>query len=46
VLSIGAFHGTLREVVAVRIVLMALMLVLVSFPFLRRQRQALAAEAA
>jgi O-antigen/teichoic acid export membrane protein len=45
VLSIGAFHGTLREVVAVRIVLMALMLVLVSFPFLRH-RQALAPEAA
>ncbi len=46
VLSIGAFHGTLREVVAVRIVLMAAMLVMVSFPFLRRHRQALTPEAA
>lgn len=36
VLVIGAFHGTLREVVMVRIVLMALMLAMVSFPFLRR----------
>lgn len=36
VLVIGAFHGTLRDVVMVRIVLMALMLAMVSFPFLRR----------
>jgi O-antigen/teichoic acid export membrane protein len=46
VLSIGAFHGSLREVVMVRIVLMALLLALVSFPFLRRQRHALTPEAA
>jgi O-antigen/teichoic acid export membrane protein len=46
VLSIGAFHSTLREVVAVRIVLMGLMLAMVSFPFLRRHRQTLAPEAA
>ncbi|HET6933770.1 MAG TPA: oligosaccharide flippase family protein [Candidatus Angelobacter sp.] len=36
VVVIGSFHGTLREVVMVRIVLMSLMLVLVAFPFLRR----------
>jgi O-antigen/teichoic acid export membrane protein len=46
VLAVGAFHGTLREVVLVQIVLMAALLVLVSFPFLRRHRQALAPEAA
>lgn len=36
VLVIGFFHQNLREVIMVRIVLMVLMLVLVSFPFLRR----------
>jgi O-antigen/teichoic acid export membrane protein len=36
VVVIGSFHGSLREVVMVRIVLMALMLVLVAFPFMRR----------
>jgi len=36
VLVIGFFHQTLREVIMVRIVLMVLMLVMVSFPFLRR----------
>jgi len=36
VLVIGFFHQSLREVIMVRIVLMVLMLVLVSFPFLRR----------
>lgn len=46
VLVIEMFHGSLRQVVMVRIVLMLVMLVLVSFPFLRRHRQALAAEAA
>jgi O-antigen/teichoic acid export membrane protein len=36
VLVIGFFHHSLREVIMVRIVLMVLMLVMVSFPFLRR----------
>jgi len=36
VLVIGFFHQSLREVIMVRIVLMVLMLVMVSFPFLRR----------
>jgi len=39
VLSIAAFHQTLQEVIVVRIVLMAVMLLLVSFPFVRRYRQ-------
>jgi O-antigen/teichoic acid export membrane protein len=39
VLAIGAFHHTLREVIVVQIVLMAVMLLLVSFPFFRRYRQ-------
>lgn len=42
VLAIGAFHQTLEQVIIIRIVLMALMLVLVSFPFVRRYRQVLA----
>lgn len=46
VLAIGAFHTTLREVILVQIVLMATMLVLVLFPFLRRHRRALTREAA
>jgi hypothetical protein len=46
VMAVGAFHATLREVILVQIVLMAALLVLVSFPFLRRHRQALAPEAA
>jgi O-antigen/teichoic acid export membrane protein len=46
VLAIGAFHTTLREVIVVQIVLMAALLSLVSFPFMRRNRQALATEAA
>lgn len=41
VLSIGAFHQTLQEVIVVRIVLMAAMLLLVSFPFFRRYKQML-----
>jgi O-antigen/teichoic acid export membrane protein len=36
VLVIGVYHHSLREVIVVQIVLMSLMLVLVSFPFLRR----------
>ena len=39
VLVIGAYHHSLREVIVVQIVLMSLMLVLVSFPFLRRLRR-------
>ncbi len=46
VMAIGMFHSTLREVIVVQIVLMAALLTLVSFPFLRRHRQALAPEAA
>ncbi len=46
VLAISAFHNTLREVIIVQIMLMALMLVLVLFPFLRRYKVALRAEAA
>src|SRR5215813_7936190 len=46
VMAIGVFHGTLREVILVQIVLMATLLALVSFPFLRRHRQALVPEAA
>jgi O-antigen/teichoic acid export membrane protein len=46
VLAIGAFHTTLREVILVQIVLMATMLVLVLFPFLRRHRRALTREVA
>jgi O-antigen/teichoic acid export membrane protein len=40
VLVIGFFHQTLHEVIMVRIVLMVIMLVLVSFPFLRRLTRA------
>jgi len=39
VLGIGLFHGSLREVIMVRIVLMAVMLVLVVLPFLRRNKK-------
>jgi O-antigen/teichoic acid export membrane protein len=46
VMAVGAFHATLRQVVLVQIVLMAALLVLVSFPFLRRHGRALAPEAA
>ena len=45
VLAIGAFHTTLREVIVVQIVLMSVMLILVSFPFLRRYVQARRQEA-
>jgi len=45
VLAISAFHNTLREVITVQILLMALMLGLVLFPFLRRYRVASRAEA-
>jgi O-antigen/teichoic acid export membrane protein len=46
VLGIGIFHGSLHQVIMVRIVLMAAMLVLVVLPFLRRHNQAELAEAA
>ena len=46
VMAVGAFHGTLRQVILVQIVLMAALLALVSFPFLRRHGRALAPEAA
>jgi len=36
VLGICLFHGTLREVILVRVVLMAIMLAMVSVPFLRK----------
>lgn len=42
VLAIGVFHQTLRDVIVVQIVLMAAMLMLVSYPFFRRYRQILA----
>jgi O-antigen/teichoic acid export membrane protein len=45
VLGISAFHGTLRQVILVQIVLMSSMLVLVSLSFLRRYKTALTAEA-
>jgi O-antigen/teichoic acid export membrane protein len=47
VLGISLFHQTLREVILVRMVLMAVMLVLVSLPFLRKHaRERLMEEAA
>lgn len=42
VLAIGVFHNTLRDVIVVQIVLMAAMLMLVSYPFFRRYKQILA----
>lgn len=41
VLAIGMFHHTLREVIIVQIVLMAVMLLLVFLPFFRRYKQIL-----
>jgi O-antigen/teichoic acid export membrane protein len=46
VLGITIFHNTLRQVIAVQIVLMSLMLFLVVLAFLRHHRTALSAEAA
>lgn len=46
VLGIGIFHHTLREVILVRVVLMAIMLVMVSLPFLRKQAHKPLVEAA
>ena len=45
-LAIATFHNTLREVIMVQIVLMSFLLLLVSFPFLRRYRQIVRQEAA
>ena len=45
VLGIGLFHNTLREVIVVQITLMSVLLLLVSFPFLRRRRLPLHQEA-
>jgi len=45
VLGIGLFHNTLREVIMVRIILMAAMLVLVAVPFLRSHNKGPLAEA-
>lgn len=42
ILAIGVFHQTLRDVIVVQIVLMAAMLMLVSYPFFRRYKQILA----
>lgn len=39
VLGIGIFHGSLHQVIMVRIVLMAAMLALVALPFLRRHNK-------
>jgi O-antigen/teichoic acid export membrane protein len=41
VLAIGIFHHTLRDVIVVQIVLMAAMLIVVSYPFFRRFKQIL-----
>ncbi|HET9167081.1 MAG TPA: hypothetical protein VFP11_13870 [Candidatus Angelobacter sp.] len=46
VLGIGIFHGSLHQVIMVRIVLMAAMLVLVALPFLHRNNKVHLAEAA
>ena len=46
VLGIALFHGSLHEVIMVRIVLMALMLAMVAVPFLRKHNQAAAGAAA
>ncbi len=45
VLGIGLFHGSLHQVIMVRIVLMAAMLALVALPFLRRHKEAELVEA-
>jgi len=45
VLAIGAFHATLQDVIMVQIVLMAMMLLFVSFPFFRRYKLLLGKEA-
>lgn len=44
VVAIGEFHGSLQEVILVQIVLRAVMLVIVTYPFLRRYRKFLLAQ--
>jgi len=44
VLAIGVFHATLQDVIMVQIVLMAMMLLFVSFPFFRRYKLLLGKE--
>jgi O-antigen/teichoic acid export membrane protein len=46
IVAISVFHNTLRQVITVQIVMMALMLSLVLFPFLRRYKLAPGGEAA
>jgi O-antigen/teichoic acid export membrane protein len=46
IVAISVFHNTLRQVITVQIILMALMLGLVLFPFLRRYKMAPGVEAA
>lgn len=46
VLGIGLFHSSLREVIMVRMVLMALLLALVAVPFVRKHRREPLMEAA
>jgi hypothetical protein len=46
VLGVSIFHNTLREVILVRLVLMAFLLFLVSLPFLRKRSQPPLREAA
>jgi O-antigen/teichoic acid export membrane protein len=46
VLGIALFHGSLHEVIMVRIALMALMLAMVAVPFLRKHNQTAIGEAA
>jgi O-antigen/teichoic acid export membrane protein len=45
ILAIGVFHATLQDVIMVQIVLMAMMLLFVSFPFFRRYKLLLGKEA-
>jgi O-antigen/teichoic acid export membrane protein len=46
IVAISVFHNTLRQVITVQIIMMALMLGLVLFPFLRRYKLAPGGEAA
>src|SRR5579871_1724921 len=39
IVAIGLFHSTLREVVVVQVILMAVLLLMVSLPFFRRYKQ-------
>lgn len=46
IIAIGIFHAALRDVIMVQIVLMAFLLLVVSFPFFRRYKLLLGKEAA